>query len=176
MKKKSYQVVKIGEDAVWEDVYAAKSKSKKKYTAIERRSEMVRMLIMKPDPSILSPTQLKDLYGVSLACAGKDKANALAYIAKKFVQGEPLKFKAIMALSRALDIAIRSQDVKLMIEAAKALLEALGKLGVINWDNDIDVQINNSQTNISVKAVLMDVAEARKKLDANKPLMENDGR
>ena len=68
-------------------------------------------------------------------------------------------------------------EIKGSVADIERILKLILQLNGINLDQT-NIEINNTEnkTTISVKAVLMDVAEARKKLDANKPLLENDGR
>ena len=84
------------------------------------------------------------------------------------------KAKVTKLLQAAITKALKDFSLdkyKASLGDIERLLNLVMKINGINLDQT-NVTVNNNTNEISVKAILLQVAEARKKLDENKPLME----
>ena len=84
------------------------------------------------------------------------------------------RIKTTEKLQKIIDKAVKEfykGKVRTNLGDIERLLNLVMKINGINLDQT-NVTVNNNTNEISVKAILLQVAEARKKLDENKPLME----
>ena len=101
----------------YEKAIIPEGKNPLEYTYIERRAEILKLIIKAGSPKNLSRTQLAERYGVSISQISQD----FKTVAKEFekIIGKDAKYRTSIFYEKVIDIASKAKTIREAVESTK---------------------------------------------------------